>query len=349
VAPPKSQEFSPQDLKARLAAGKIIPAVVLLGSDSYLRELCRNALINAYVAEGTRDWALGRFSARGRGWLDAFERAQTLPMLSPRQVLIVEEVEALEELGDKARDAAADALESYLADPAPFTVLVLEATSLDKRLRLFKALSKNPKTVLIVELVMDRQHAEELALATAKEMGVAMDRDAASLLADAVNIEPARIRIEVEKLSLYVQKAGKITSRDVQALVVDARKHDVWQLAEMLAGSRREAALQFLDSLIRNGEEPAMLVGGLAWMYRKLIEVQELKPHPELWQVRQLGMQQETAEIALREARRFSRAQLLEGLAALADADGLLKSGVKDPRAAIEFLITRLTAKSRAA
>jgi len=226
---------------------------------------------------------------------------------------------------------------------------VLEASGLDKRLRLFKALSKNPRTTLLVELIMDRQHAEELALATAKEMGVAMDRDAASLLADAVNIEPARIRIEVEKLSLYALKTKKITSRDVEDLVVAARKYTVWQLAEMLAGSRREAALQFLDSLIRNGEEPAMLVGGLAWMYRKLIEVQELKPHPELWQVRQLGMQQETAEIALREARRFSRAQLLEGLAALADADSLLKSGVKDSRAAMEFLITRLTAKSRAA
>lgn len=314
--------LAPQELKARLAAGKPVPAVVLLGSDSYLRELCRNALISTYVAEGTRDWALAHFSARGRGWLDAFERAQTLPMLSPRQVLIVDEVEALEELGDKARAAAVDALEAYLADPAPFTVLVLEASALDKRLRLFKALSKNAKTTLLVELVMDRDHAVELALATAKEMGATMDREAATLLADAVNIEPARIRIEVEKLSLYVQKTKKITPRDVEALVVDARKHTVWELGDMLADSRREAALDFLDSLIRDGDKPAALVGGIAWRYRMLIEG---------------------------ESRRSRKEQLLQGLAALAEADSLLKSGVKDQRAVMEFLFTKLTLKLQAA
>ncbi len=314
--------LAPQELKARLAAGKPVPAVVLLGSDSYLRELCRNALISTYVAEGTRDWALAHFSARGRGWLDALERAQTLPMLSPRQVLIVDEVEALEELGDKARDAAVDALEAYLADPAPFTVLVLEASALDKRLRLFKALSKNAKTTLLVELVMDRDHAVELALATAKEMGATMDREAATLLADAVNIEPARIRIEVEKLSLYVQKTKKITPRDVEALVVDARKHTVWELGDMLADSRREAALDFLDSLIRDGDKPAALVGGIAWRYRMLIEG---------------------------ESRRSRKEQLLQGLAALAEADSLLKSGVKDQRAVMEFLFTKLTLKLQAA
>jgi len=314
--------LAPQELKARLAAGKPVPAVVLLGSDSYLRELCRNALISTYVAEGTRDWALAHFSARGRGWLDAFERAQTLPMLSPRQVLIVEEVEALEELGDKSRDAAVDALEAYLADPAPFTVLVLEASSLDKRLRLFKALSKNSKTTLLVELVMDKDHAVELAISTAKELGVTMDREAAHLLADAVNIEPARIRIEVEKLSLYVQKAKKITSRDVEDLVVDARKHTVWELGDMLADSRREAALDFLDSLIRDGDKPAALVGGIAWRYRMLIEG---------------------------ESRRSRKEQLLQGLAALAEADSVLKSGVKDQRAVMEFLFTKLTLKSRTA
>jgi DNA polymerase III subunit delta len=342
--------LGPHELKTRLAAGKTIPAVVLLGSDSYLRELSRNALINAYVPEGTRDWALGRLSARGRGWLEAFERAQTLPMLSPRQVLIVEEVEALEELGDKARDAAVDALESYLEDPAPFTVLVFEASQLDKRLRLFKALSKNARSVLIVELVMDRGQAEELAASTAKGLGVQMDREAAALLADAVNFEPARIRIEVEKLSLYAQKARKITTRDVEALVLAARKYTVWQLAEMIAGSRREDALKFLDAMMREGEQPAALVGGLAWMYRKLIEVRELPRHTDVWRVcRELGMQEESAVIALREAPRFTRVQLLEGLAALAEADNQLKGGVKDARAALEFVITRLTSKAQAA
>lgn len=318
----KSQELSPQELTARISGGKTIPAVVLLGSDSYLREMCRNTLIDTYVPVATRDWALGRLSAREGGWFEAFERAQTLPMMSPRQVLIVEEVEALEELGDKARDEAVAALEAYLADPAPFTVLVFEASALDKRLRLFKSLSKNSKSVLIVELIMDPQQAVALAISTAKELGMSMDREAASLLAEVVNSEAARIRVEVEKLSLYAQAAKRITSRDVENLVVNARKHTIWELADMLADSRREDALKFLDSLIREGEKPPALVGAIAWRFRMLIE---------------------------NESRPARKEQLLKALAALAEADSELKSGVKDQRAVLEFLFSRLTTKSRAA
>lgn len=350
MAAGKSGELSPADLQARIAGGKMVPAIVLLGADSYLREMCRRALIQTYLPAATREWALGRFSARGGGWQDVFERAQMLPLMSARQVLIVEEVEALEELGEKGRDAAVDALEAYLKDPAPFTVLVFEARGLDGRLRLFKSLKKHSKDVLIVELVIDREQAEALAISTAKELGVEMERDGAALLADAVNVEPARIRTEVEKLSLYAQAAGKITARDVEALVLDARKHTVWQLAEMLAGARRDLALEFLDGLIRDGEQPAMLVGGLAWMYRKLIEVREFPAPVQIWQLcRELRMNEESAKIALRESKRFTREQLLRGLAALAEADNLLKSGVKDQRAVLEFLFGRLTVKARAA
>jgi len=322
MAAPKSPELTPQDLVSRISGGKMVPAIVLLGSDSYLREMCRNALIDTYVPANTRDWALGRLSARGGGWFEAFERAQTLPMMTPRQVLIVEEVEALEELGDKARDEAVAALETYLADPAPFTVLVFEASALDKRLRLFKSLSKNSKSVLIVELIMDPQQAVALAISTAKEFGMAMDREAASLLAEVANSEAARIRVEVEKLSLYAQAAKRITSRDVENLVVDARKHTIWELADMLADSRREDALKFLDSLIRDGEKPPALVGAIAWRFRTLIE---------------------------NESRPVRKEQLLKALAALAEADSELKSGVKDQRAVLEFLFSRLTTKSRAA
>ncbi len=322
MAASKSAELTPQDLIAKISGGKTVPAVLLLGKDSYLREMCRNALIDTYVPPATRDWALGRLSARAGGWFEAFERAQTLPMMSPRQVLIVEEVEALEDLGDESRDSAVAALEKYLADPAPFTVLVFEATELDRRLKLFKSLSKNSKSLLIVELVMNEQQAIALAISTAKQLGMAMDREAATLLAEAANHEAARIRVEVEKLSLYAQAAKKITARDVENLVIDARKHTIWELADMLADSRREDALKFLDSLIREGEKPPALVGAIAWRYRMLIE---------------------------NETRPARKEQLVKSLAALAEADSDLKSGIKDQRAVLEFLFSRLTSKSRAA
>ena len=92
---------SPEKLLERLAHGKPVAAVVLLGTDVYLREMCRNKIIEAFVPEGVRDWAVARHSARDSGWDEILGRAQTLPMLAPRQVVIVESAESIERLGDK--------------------------------------------------------------------------------------------------------------------------------------------------------------------------------------------------------------------------------------------------------
>ncbi len=54
---------SPEQLLGRLARGKPVPGILLLGDESYLRELCRRKISDAYVPEGVRDWGITRFSA----------------------------------------------------------------------------------------------------------------------------------------------------------------------------------------------------------------------------------------------------------------------------------------------
>src|ERR1051326_480780 len=130
------------ELLSRIAKGKIIPALLLLGDEPFLRDECRAQLIAKFVPEAARAWALSRYSA-GRGETrDALEQAQTLPMLARQQVVFLEDVQLIEKLGEKNRDAAADQLEAYLDNPAPFTVLVLEATQLDMRMKLAKLLAE---------------------------------------------------------------------------------------------------------------------------------------------------------------------------------------------------------------
>jgi DNA polymerase III delta subunit len=325
----------------RLAHGKPIAAVVLLGTDHYLREMCRNKIIDVCVPEGARDWAVARLSARDAGWDEILQRAQTLPMLAPRQVIVVEDVESVEKLGDKSRDEILEALDKYLESSAPFTVLLLEATALDGRQRFSKLLHEK---ALVVELKIGGESAAALAAQMAKDLSAEIDREAATLLAEIVNGEPARIRTELEKLTTYVYPRSRITAADVEVLVVAARKNTVWQLADMLASRKRSAALEFLDNLLREGEQPAGIVGALAWMYRKLIEARELPAHASGFQAaRQLGMRPEAAEAAVRQAHRIPKQELLAGLAALAEADSQLKSANPNPRAMMEFLIARLT------
>jgi DNA polymerase III subunit delta len=334
-------QASPEKLLEQLARGKPVAAVLLLGTDHYLREMCRSRIIDTCVPENARDWAVARLSARDAGWDEILQRAETLPMLAPRQVIVVEDVESVERLGEKSREEIIAALEKYLSSPAPFTVLLLEASELDGRQKFRKLLGEK---ALVVELTIGGESATVLAAQMAKDLGAEIDRDAAALLADIVNSEPARIHGELEKLATYKLGSGRITAADVETLVVAARKNTVWQLTEMLASRRRRDALSFLDNLLREGEQPVGIVGALAWTYRKLIEARDLPPHTRGFQAaRTLGMRPEAAEAVLRQAHRVPKSELLAGLVALAEADSQLKSSNPDRRALMEFLIARLT------
>jgi DNA polymerase-3 subunit delta len=317
--------LSHEELQDRISKGKPIPALLLLGDEPFLRDNCRAQLIEHFVPAAARDWAVSRYSADRGETRDAMEQAQTLPMLAPRQVVFLEDVEKIEKLGEKNRDAAVDQLEAYLSDPAPFTVLVLEASALDLRMKLSKLLAE--KTVVVDVSLGENTEAREaaavaLARTLAKEQKVEFEKGAAEDLAEYVSADLMRLKTELEKLKTAT----------------------VWELADLLGSRQQKKALEFLDRLLRDGEEPLQMLGALTWMYRKLIEASEVKGASNGWQAaRALSMRPEQAEVALQAARRIPKARLLQGLQSLREADNLLKGGCDDPRAAMEFLIADLT------
>jgi DNA polymerase-3 subunit delta len=334
-----------EELLERLENGQAVAALLLLGDEPYLRDRCRAELIEKYVPEAARAWAVSRFSAQRGETQAALDQAQTLPMLSPRQVVFLEEAEAIEKLGEKNREEAVEAIDEYLKNPAPFTVLVLEASGLDQRMKLSKLLAEE---ALVVDVGASEDANQRIAVAVglttalAKEQGIEFEKGAAEDLAEFVSGDLMRLKTEVDKLATYAAERQRVRREDVAALVISEKTTTVWELADLLATRQPKRALEFLERLLREGEEPPMMVGAMAWMYRKLIEASELRGATNGWQAaRALGMRPEQAEIALQSARKTSRERLLDGLKALQKADDRLKSGA-DERVVLEFLVTQL-------
>src|ERR1700681_2835421 len=337
---------SHEELLSRLTKGKPIPALLLLGDEPFLRDASRAQLIEPFVPEAARAWAVSRYSADRGETQDALEQAQTLPMLAPRQIVFLHDVEKIEKLGEKNRDAAVDQLEAYLSNPAPFTVLVLEASALDLRMKLSKLLAE--KTLVVDVCLGENTEAREaaaiaLARTLANEQKVEFEKGAAEDLAEYVAADLMRLKTELSKLATYAGDRKLIRRQDVSALVVSEKTTTVWELADLLAGRQQKKALEFLDRLLRDGEEPLQMLGALTWMYRKLIEASEVKGIANGWQAaRALGMRPEQAELALQSARKIGKARLLTGLRALQVADSRLKGGADDPQAVMEFLLVEL-------
>jgi DNA polymerase III subunit delta len=339
-------KLSTDEFLERLQKGKPVPAVLLLGDEPYLRDECRKQLIEKYVPEAARTWAISRFSADNGETQAAADQAQTLPMLSPQQVVFLEDAEAIEKLGEKTRDEAVKTLETYLENPAPFTVLVIEAAGLDQRMRLAKLLQEK---ALVVEVGLGDNLDERvaaaavLAKALAKEQGIEFEKGAAEDLAEFVSGDLMRLKTEVDKLATYASERKSVRRQDVALLVVSEKGATIWEVAEFLAARQPRKALEFFERLLREGEEPVAMLGAMAWMYRKLIEATEVRAGNGWQAARALAMRPEQAELALQCARKISKERLLEGMKALREADSRLKGGAKDPHSVMEFLVWELS------
>lgn len=339
--------ISTAQLKEKLEKGKPFPALLLLGDEPYLRDACRSQLIDAYVPEAARAWAVSRYSAARGETQAALEQAQTLPMLAPRQTVFLEEAEAIEKLGEKAREEAVNLLVAYLENPAPFTVLVIEAEKLDMRMQLGKKLAD---LALVVEVGLGERAEDRIAAAVglaralSQESNVEFEKGAAEDLAEFVSGDLLRLKTEIEKLTTYAAERKIIRRADISAMVISEKTSTIWEVAELIASQQPRKALEFIERLLREGEEPVMMVGGLAWMYRKLVEASEIRGATNGWQAaRALGMRPDQAELAILSARKISKNRLLDGLRALQEADSRLKGGAQDPRATMEFLVWRLS------
>src|SRR5471030_1959671 len=128
------------------------------------------------------DWTTGDRLSEGVANLIA--AARTLPMMSPRRVVVVSQAEVM--LAPKrATEAAESALEQFgtlIEKPEPLTTLVLVAAALDKRTKSYKLLAKHA-TIVDCGSPEDVAGAARWVTARVDAVGVAIDPAGARALA----------------------------------------------------------------------------------------------------------------------------------------------------------------------
>ena len=108
-----------ESLTSELKKRKAGLCLLILGKDTYLRDAFRKQVIETSIDPATRDWALSRYSANEGEFGNALAQARTVPMLAQRQVVIVSEVEALEEMPEDKRDTETKDLGGIFGEPGP--------------------------------------------------------------------------------------------------------------------------------------------------------------------------------------------------------------------------------------
>lgn len=249
----------------------------------------------------------------------------------------------------------------------PGHLLVVAAGKVDGRLPLVKRLAAAGRRVTLGFVNEAKPwEAPRLALGPVLEAllagsGKRVDRAAEARLAELVGADARVLASEVAKLAAYVGDREVIGARDVDEVVTRVAEDPFFALGNAVEARDLAAALGVVGRSIEDGASPFMLLGSLAGTVRRMIVERERAR--KVAGDRPIGSAREWEQVVFptipedeigskkpygfwmkyQASTRFSRGELLDALAGLAEADVAMKTG-QDGRVRLERVLVGLLA-----
>jgi len=268
---------TPSAVRKQIANGQPDSIYLLVGEDDVEKAALASAFADL-VEEGLRafnverihagDWTSGDKLADGVGAIVA--AARTLPMMAPRRIVTITQVESIISPKRDSEDAerAQKQLEELLASPEREATLVFVATAVDQRKRLSKAFQKHA-TIVPCGAIEDMADAERWIRTRVAAAGVEIDAAAARLLAQRSGLDVRRLRGDVDRLLLFALGQKRIGVEDAREIAGPAAvMAEDWGMANAIESSNTAEALRQLDALLEAGSAPEMVLGQLGWLVR---------------------------------------------------------------------------------
>lgn len=275
-------QATPADVRRQIASGDTGPLYLLLGED----EVEKSALAHAFedlVDEGLRAFNVERVHTSDLTTGDRIAAAvaslvtavRTLPMMSPRRVVIVLQAEALlvPRRESEAATRAMEELDTLFKAPERQTTLVLVSGGLDRRSRTYKTLAREA-TIVTCGVVENLDDAVAWIRNRVQAAGAQIDPAGARLLAERCGTEVKRLRNDVDRLLLYALGQTSISADDVREIVGPASLQDDWAMTNAIEAGDAKAALRQLALLLESGAAPEKILGQLGWLVRTRFPLQ---------------------------------------------------------------------------
>lgn len=240
---------------------------LLFGKEHYLLKENRERLLKALGVTDRKDMNFTLLSEKDFNVPTLISDSDTLPFFADRRVILVEESGYF-----KGNKKEKDRLVKYIPDIPETTVIVFVESEVDKRDKLYKAVTKNGT-------------AEEFLIGDQNEMlrwiggrlsadGIQMRRDAWNEFYLRCGSSMDLMDAEYQKLSAYCWEKKQIEKSDVEAICANASETKIFALSDAI--SERNAARVFdvyHDMLRQNEKAP----GILALIQRQLMQLYDLK------------------------------------------------------------------------
>lgn len=304
------------------------------GEEPYLINQAVNYIKVCALHGGAADFNFNSYYASDVEISQVRDEVETLPMMAPRRVVLLREVQDL-------TDKEWTALEPLFESPVDSTVFILVGGKIDKRKKFYKHLYEQAVHVEFKKPFENQIPGWIRHICKGHELTIS--DEAIQLLHRLVGNQLTEIESEVVKLRDFLGERRHVELEDVAQCVSKKREENVFDLTEKIAEGDRVQSLVQLVQLLDQGQSEIGIISLVARHMRILLLIKQGMDQNLAGQRLATFAQVPTYYLHdyVQQARRWSVKKLETSLLILAETDRALKSSPLSSHIWLENMILK--------
>ena len=327
-------------LKTDLKNKTLGKCYVLYGEEDYLRLYYFRQMKKQLLDPLTEDFNYHRLTAENFSLQLLADSMEALPMMGERTLVHLDDAPLLELKSEGDINAAV----ALLSDIPEHCCLVLTYANLkpDKRKKLWKTLDKNG-------VVAEFRYQKETELRPwiirhFKARGKTISSSLCNELMSLCGLSMSRLQGEIEKICAY-SDSDTIVKSDLTEVVEPTLEAAVFEIFSCIADKKFDRALETLQVLIRQQEEPIAILAAMGTQLRRLRAAKYFQRNDEFSEV--TGASGFMVGKTMTQARHFSEEFCDKAVLLCRDTDYQIKTSYDDKNRLLEILILKLAEEAR--
>lgn len=237
---------------------------LIYGEEIFLVDEALKAIKARVLVEGAKDFNYDSFYAPETGSGQVRDAVEMLPVMTPQRLVIYRNVDSLKEEAWKN-------LLPVIENPVDSCCLVLVASKVDKRKKIFKTIF-DKGTPVELKKPFENQVPVWIEYIAAMN-GVEFTSEAVAVLQQLVGTNLSEIQNEIQKIRSSSNDKKKFDVADVLSTVSRSRIESVFNLTDAISRRDRAQALLCLANLLENGQNESGIVSLILRQMRILSQV----------------------------------------------------------------------------
>lgn len=326
-----------------LKTGNLKSVYLLHGPEGYLVRRYRDKLLKAFCGNGSKkelddDMNFNSFVGKDFTQEQIIDLAETLPFFADRRVILLEDTEFFIKNGDKLAD--------YLGNKAESTVFIFVEGDIDKRSKLYKAITSVGHAAEFRK--QDEDTLKRWIVSLVKNEKKQITIRAVESLIERTAGDMELLNHELEKLFCYTQDMEAIDIAEVEAVCTTVVTNHIFAMIEAMANKKQEEALRLYYELLALRESPIGILRLIARQFTQLLMIKDLRNRG--YDRRKIAEKTELKPFIvnkyMEQAGKFTTSTLRKALDDCAEYTECITTGRLTDRLAVELLLVKYSSKN---